>query len=106
LPLIGQARRALSADGVAALIAGGVCGANFWRRRHAHCLITGCGWLALALVARAGVAIGRSLVGGWEQMAFHVVLVVGLVLECGWYLALGSNAPGARRVSSGSIDRE
>ena len=36
-------RPSLVVDGLAALVAGGWCSLNFWRCRHAHCLITGPG---------------------------------------------------------------
>jgi hypothetical protein len=85
-------RGALALDGLAALLAGGMCGANFWRCRHAHCLITGAGWLPLSVVAFAGAVTGHSLVDGWEQTAFTGTLVLSLVFEIFWYLARGTNA--------------
>jgi hypothetical protein len=85
---------ALALDGVAALIGGGICGANFWRCRHAHCLITSSGWLALSAVAFVGAGLGHSLIGGHEQTAFLVVLAVSLCFECAWTVARGTNAVG------------
>ena len=41
-------RMDLVAIGVVGLAAGSWCAVNFWRCRHAHCVITGAGWLALA----------------------------------------------------------
>jgi uncharacterized membrane protein YhaH (DUF805 family) len=88
-------RQAIALDGLAALLAGGVCSANFWRCRHAHCVVTGGGWLALSVVAFAGAASGHSLIGGWEQLVFLAILVVSLIVEAAWYLARGTNAIGA-----------
>lgn len=89
----------LAVDGAAALAAGGWCGLNFWRCRHAHCLISGAGWLGLSLLAFVEAGLGRSLIGGDEQLVFLGVLVVALVVECAWYLATGTNAltTGARQ---------
>src|SRR5579859_6939643 len=39
-------RERLGADAVAFLAAGGWCALNFWRCRHAHCALSGAGWLA------------------------------------------------------------
>jgi hypothetical protein len=88
LPRSGQ----LAIDGVAALAAGGWCTLNFWRCRHAHCLISGAGWLVLSLLAFVEAGLGRSLIGGGEQLAFLGVLVVAVVFEVAWYLAHGTNA--------------
>jgi len=82
----------LAADGLAALAASAWCGLNFWRCRHAHCAVTGPGWLALAAVAFAGVAAGHSLTSGYEQPIFVGVLVAGIAFEAAWRLARGSNA--------------
>src|SRR6266542_7089422 len=68
------------------------CGLNFWRCRHAHCVITGAGWLALAVFTFVEAGLGRSLIGGNEPPVFLVVLGTGLVFEAAWYLARGSNA--------------
>jgi hypothetical protein len=85
-------RSAVVLDGVAALLAGGMCGANFWRCRHAHCALTGGGWLALSVVAFAGAVIGHSMIGGWEQFVFVAILAVSLIFEGAWYLVRGTNA--------------
>jgi hypothetical protein len=69
-----------------------MCSANFWRCRHAHCLITGGGWLALSAVAFAGVAAGHSLIIGWEQTAFLVILAIALTFEVSWFIARRTNA--------------
>jgi hypothetical protein len=82
----------LIVDAVAALAGGSWCALNFWRRRHAHCLITGIGWLALALFAFAEAGIGHSLIGGDEQLVLVAVLAIGLIFEGIWYLAHRTNA--------------
>ena len=84
----------LIVDGAAALGAGTWCALNFWRCRHAHCLITGTGWLALALFAfaEAGTGTGHSLIGGDEQLVFVAVLAIGLIFEGAWYLTHRTNA--------------
>lgn len=87
-------------DGVAALAAGGWCALNFWRCRHAHCVVTGAGWLGLALFSFAEAALGHSLIGGREGLAFLVVLAAGLAFEGGWYLTNGTNA--VHREASGT----
>jgi hypothetical protein len=79
-------------DAAAALGAGTWCALNFWRCRHAHCLITGTGWLALALFTFAEAGTGHSLIGGDEQLAFVTVLGIGLIFEGAWYLARRTNA--------------
>ena len=76
----------------AAFAAGGIwCALNFWRSRQAHCLLTGPGWLLLALFAAAEAGIGHSLISGDEQLVFLVILAIGLGFEAIWYLA-ASNA--------------
>lgn len=87
-------RGSLAVDGLAALAAAAWCGLNFWRCRHAHCLVTSTGWAALSLLAFTGAVLGHSLIGGSEQPAFLVVLAVAVVFEAGWRLARGSNAIG------------
>ena len=87
-------RANLAADGLAALAAAGWCGLNFWRCRHAHCLVTSTGWAALSLLAFTEAALGRSLIGGNEQPVFLVVLAAAVVFEVAWRLARGSNAVG------------
>jgi hypothetical protein len=82
----------LVVDAIAFLAGGGWCALNFWRCRHAHCLVTGTGWLALALFAVAETGVGHSLIGGDEQLVFVAVLGVGLVFEVSWYLAHRTNA--------------
>jgi hypothetical protein len=85
-------RATLGVDGLAALVAGGWCSLNFWRCRHAHCLVTGAGWLVLALFAIVETGIGRSVIHGGEQIIFLAVLAAGLLFEGGWYLTQRTNA--------------
>jgi hypothetical protein len=92
----------LAMDGMAALAAGGWCALNFWRCRHAHCLVSGAGWLVLSLLAFVEAGLGHSLIGGDEQLAFVGVLLVAVVFEVAWYLTHGTKAlmagarPGSR----------
>jgi len=90
------ARADLAADGLAALAGGAWCGLNFWRCRHAHCAVTGGGWLALGAMAFGGAALGHSLISGYEQPVFLAVLAAALVFEAGWRLARRTNAIAAR----------
>ena len=87
-------RANLAVDGLAALVAAAWCGLNFWRCRHAHCVVTSTGWAALSILAFAEAALGRSLIGGDEQPVFLVVLAVAVVFEVAWRLARGSGAIG------------
>jgi hypothetical protein len=84
----------LAVDGLAALAAGAWCGVNLWRCRHAHCVVTSTGWLALSVVAFAGAALGHSLIGGYEQPVFLAVLAASVLFEYGWSRARGTNALG------------
>lgn len=79
-------------DGLAAVLAAAWCGVNYWRCRHAHCLVTTPGWLALSVLAFTGAVLGHSLISGYEQPVFLAVLVASVVFEVGWSLARGSNA--------------
>ena len=90
--LVLPARLDLAATGVASLAAGSWCAVNFWRCRHAHCLITGAGWRALAGFALREAGLGRSLIHGDEGLVFLAVLGAGLLFEGGWYLTRGTNA--------------
>jgi hypothetical protein len=86
-------RRAdLAVDGLAALIGGSWCTLNFWRCRHAHCLITGPGWLALSIFAFAESGLGHSVIGGYEQPTIVAVLGVSLAFEAFWKLTRHTNA--------------
>ncbi len=82
----------LVAVGVASLAAGGWCAVNFWRCRHAHCVVTGAGWLALAGFAFVEAGLGRSLIHGDEGLVFLGVLGAGLLVEGAWYAVRGTNA--------------
>jgi hypothetical protein len=90
--LILPTRLDLLATGVASLAAGSWCSANFWRCRHAHCMITGAGWLTLAGFAFLEAGLGRSLIRGDEGLVFLAVLGAGLLFEGVWYLTHGTNA--------------
>jgi hypothetical protein len=86
-------RRAdLAVDGLAAVAAAGWCGANFWRCRHAHCVVTASGWSALGIFCFVETGLGRSLIAGDEQPLFLAVLVLGVLFEGGWVLLRGTNA--------------
>ncbi len=54
-------RATLALDGLAALVGGTWCSLNFWRCRHAHCLVTGAGWLALSVFAFTESVLGHSV---------------------------------------------
>jgi hypothetical protein len=85
-------RPALAADGLAGLVAGSWCLLNFWRCRHAHCLITGPGWIAFGLFALVEASFGHSLMAGYEQPVFLGVLAVAAIFEACWYAVRGTNA--------------
>ena len=85
-------RAELTVDGLAALAAGAWCAVNFWRCRHAHCVIDAVGWTGLAVLAFAEAGLGRSVIGGYEQAVFAGVLVVALAFEGVWWLARSTNA--------------
>lgn len=82
----------LTVNGLAALAASGWCALNLWRCRHAHCIVTGAGWLGLALFSLTESVLGHSLIGGSEGLAFLAVLAAGLAFEAGWFLIHGNNA--------------
>lgn len=94
----------LAVDAVAFLAGGSWCALNFWRSRQVHCLLTGSGWLVLALFAAAEAGRGRSLIGGDEQLVFLGVLAISLVFEGIWYLVHHGNAmtPARTGPASGS----
>jgi hypothetical protein len=85
-------RAALALEGLAALVAGGWCSLNLWRCRHAHCLLTGPGWVGFGLFCLAEAGVGHSLIGGYEQPVFLGVLALAMAFEAAWYCANGSNA--------------
>ncbi len=90
--LILPTRADLAAIGVATLAAGSWCGLTFWRCRHAHCAVTGAGWLALAVFTFVETGLGHSVIGGDEGLLFLAVLGAGLVFEGAWYLVRRTNA--------------
>ena len=79
-------------NGLAALAGGVRCSANFWRCRHAHCVVNGVGWLGLSVFAFGETLLGYSLIQGNEQLVFLGVLVFALGFEVTWYLLRGTNA--------------
>jgi hypothetical protein len=85
-------RAGLAADGLAALAGGAWCGLNFWRCRHAHCAVTGGGWLALSALAFGGAVLGHSLINGYEQPVFLAVLAAALAFEAAWRWVRGTSA--------------
>ena len=85
-------RPGLAVGALAALAASAWCLANFWRCREAHCIVTGVGWAALFALELVEFGIGRSVLHGAESSAFVAILVIGLVFECGWQVAFGTNA--------------
>lgn len=90
-------RSHLAVEGAAALFAGGWCALNFWRCRHAHCVVSGGGWLALSLLLFVEAAIGRSFVEGDEEVLFVGVLAAAFAFECLWYRVHGTNSITAGR---------
>lgn len=67
------------------LVSGLYCLANFWCCRETHCVVTGSGWTALALVAFVLVAIPGGA-PGWLRvevlaLAYLVVLAAGYAFE-------------------------
>ncbi|MGH9046800.1 MAG: hypothetical protein ACRDVW_05735, partial [Acidimicrobiales bacterium] len=71
---------------------GGWCSLNFWRCRHAHCLVSGPGWLAFGLFAFVEAGLGHSLIGRHEQPVFLGLLGLALVFEGAWFLVRRTNA--------------
>lgn len=90
------ARASLATVGVAGLAAGGWCSLNFWRCRHAHCLITGPGWLAFGVFAFSEAAVGHSLIDGYEQPVFMAVLGTAVAFEIVWHFLRHTNAVAPR----------
>ncbi|MGH3632176.1 MAG: hypothetical protein ACRDRL_32640 [Sciscionella sp.] len=88
--LVGRPGLAMAA--VASFAGGSWCAVNFWRCRHAHCVVTGAGWLVLAALAAVEALLGHSLINGFEGVAFVAVLGTGMLFEFGWYLAWGTSA--------------
>ncbi|HEV2377343.1 MAG TPA: hypothetical protein VGS19_34915 [Streptosporangiaceae bacterium] len=94
----------LAVDAAAFLVGGSWCALNFWHCRQAHCLITGFGWLLLALFAAVEAGRGRSMIDGDEQLVFLAVLAIGMVFEAIWYLVHHNTAvtPAQTGPASGS----
>lgn len=86
----------LAVGAVASFAASAWCLANFWRCREAHCIITGAGWVALFFLQLVELGMGRSVIHGTESSVFLAILVIGLVFECCWQAAFGTNAMGRR----------
>lgn len=82
----------LVVDGLAALVAAAWCGANFWRCRHAHCLITSTGWTVLALLEFIADGLGLVAIAGYWQLAFLALLALGFAFEGIWYAARRTTA--------------
>jgi|SRR5579863_1313583 len=99
-------RAGLAVDGLAALGVGGWCSLNFWRCRHAHCLVTGTGWLTLSLFFFVESGLGHSLIGGDEQPAFLGVLGAAVVFEGCYFLTRRTNALAHRSLEAGSAPAE
>jgi hypothetical protein len=93
-------RAMLALDGLAALVGGTWCSLNFWRCRHAHCLVTGAGWLALSVFAFTESVLGHSVIAGYEQLVLLGVLAAALIFEYGWYLTQHANAIGPGQTPS------
>lgn len=90
--LVSNPAAELALEGAAALAAGGWCALNFWRRRHAHCLVTGVGWLGLSLLAFVEAGLGHSVIGGYERGVFVLMLAIGCVFEAAWQITRDTNA--------------
>ena len=69
---------------------------NLWRCRHAHCVVTSAGWLALSILAFTEAVLGRSLIGGDEQPVFLAVLGAAILFEAVWYFVRGTNSVATR----------
>jgi len=82
----------LAVDLVATIAASTWCLVNFWRCREAHCIVTGTGWAALAVLVAIELAAGRSFVLGSEGLVFLAILVVGVGFEALWRLRHKTNA--------------
>ncbi len=95
-------RGGLAVDGLAALAGAAWCALNFWRCRHAHCVVTSTGWAALSVLAFTGAGLGHSLIGGDEQPVFLGVLAAAVLFEAVWRLARGTNSIGRGAGSPGA----
>ena len=95
------ARPGLAVGAVASFAGSAWCLANFWRCREAHCIVTGGGWAALLALQLVELGIGRSLIHGTESSVFLAILVIGLVFECAWQAAFGTNAVSRHATGAG-----
>lgn len=87
----------LLVQGAFFLVFGTYCLANFARCREAHCIVTGLGWSALAIVSVGAVLAGHDIRGGaWT--VFLVIALAGHGFEAIWKARHGSNALRLRRV--------
>lgn len=67
------------------------CLSNFFRCREVHCIVTGSGWLMLAVIAGSGALAGQDLRKTvWD--AFLAVAIAGFALEFVWTAVRGSAA--------------
>ncbi len=85
-------RPQLALDAITFLAGGGWCALNFWRCRHAHCLVDGVGWLALSVFTFGEAIAGRSFIHGDEQLIFLAVLLLSVMFELVWSATRGTNA--------------
>src|SRR5260370_10250629 len=92
-PLLPE-RANLAVVGLAALGAGAWCVLNFWRCRHAHCVVSSTGWLVLSVLAFTEAGLGESLIGGDEQLVFLAVLGVAVAFAVLWRCARGTKSVG------------
>lgn len=90
-------RSALALDGFAFLAGGAWCALNFWRCRHAHCVVTGAGWLGMSLFTLGEAVFGRSIIWGDEQLVFVAVLGIAVVFELIWSASRGTNSLAVRQ---------
>lgn len=95
----GRSGLALAASWV--LVSGAYCLGNFWRCRETHCVVTGTGWSALALLGLAAAfAPGGGL--GWLRAdvlvpTYLAVLGAGFCFEAVVAARTGSRALGVGR---------
>ena len=82
----------LALDLAATVAASAWCLVNFWRCREAHCIVTGTGWAALAVLIAIELAVGRGFVLGSEGLVFLAILIAGVGFEVLWRLRHGTNA--------------
>lgn len=85
-------RAGLVVMGFGALGGGAWCALNFWRCRHAHCVVSGTGWLALAMFSFGEAILGRSVIAGDEGLVFLGVLAAAMAFEGGWFATHRTNA--------------